>query len=353
MYKILIFVKLKDGEFERIFCERLAAVSRDLDVRICRDSCRGADTSGDGRHAGIFLFDEETKPYMESGKSPKGMIPVRVVYRPLCRDEEEGDETLIYAYEGARETAARLAILAGDASGERIRLGEEDEMPEIVSVISQRGGAGASSIALAISSLIPVMYGEKALYINYGPFGRKAGEDAVTGGVSPELNRLLYYMAGGREFSLEPFIEEERGWGLLKTGGFNTRYSSLTADFLKIIGRKAGDEWGASYIIVDVGTRLDKNSMDILKMSAAVVEISCEEEDFFFDDISGRAEIRDSMYIRILNRWKGQWSDERDGTVYVSDYGRLTEESVDTGFGTEAGAVVKLIEEGRQTGWKD
>lgn len=350
MYKAIIYVSLSDSVFQDVFMERLASVSRDLDIRNATDFGDNLYKSN-SMTPSIFICDDKTARDCPFDLKTETAV-IRLTYSP---DPEGGNdemlqEHVIFAYKGARETASVIAELVTCMRGEKIVFREEDEIPEIITVFSASGGAGTTSIAAAAAGLIPIMYGEKALYIRYGPFGREPlnydEKDSCDKGRG-SISRMLYYIGKNRDFSIDSYISEKNGWGILKTGYFNPVYTSITPEVLEIIGKKAASEWGASYLVVDIGARADRNGMELIKASDVIMEVASGEGEFILDKICSIDGECSGRYIRVRNRWHGEWSEEQKGIIYISQYAALDENSLDTGFGTEAGAAVKLIAEGR------
>lgn len=344
MYKHIICVSLADLNFQRIFSQSLAAVSRNLDIRTAADFENGLKNSEEFPAFHILLFDYKTEKEIKERRSSlsdsENCILIRLTYDPDSASGEEG-ENVFYAYEGARETAGRIANLISEKWGEEIEL-NEDEGPAIISFFSRGGGSGTTVISEAVCHMIGLMYGEKSLHASYGAFGRD--EDEWSG----DFARLLYFIHRKKDFHITPFIEDKPGWGRLKTGVFNPRYTSLTDDIIAVAAAKAGTEWGASYVIVDIGNRLDERAMEILKRSEIIVEISDTGDDrFVFDGFAGKYGITDKKYIKVANRWKGEWSSEKESVVYISGYDKLDRGNLDTEFGTETGAIARLVAEDR------
>lgn len=358
MYKNIIYVSLSDPEFQRVFAETLASVSRNLDVR----TIAGAEELPESSRLKVCICDEVTeKNFTASGALDNSCIMVRLTYDPDSAEDGDG-KNVMYAYEGARETAGRIFSLISERSGEDVSFSSGEDRPVVVSVISSGGGTGATAVGAGIAAMIPVMYGEKALYVSYGSFpgntafvlmGREEGRNGPGDMEEGSLSRILYHIHRGKSFDIDSFIWESRGWGILKTGRFNPGYRMLTLEGAEKIGAAAAGDWGAGYLLIDIGNRIDENSLKIVNMSDVIVDVASGDglfaskimpEDLAAPEAEGG---RNRRLIRVRNRWRGDWGSEDDRTVYISEVKELTEGSLDTRFGTEIGPAVREIVEGK------
>ena len=158
---------------------------------------------------------------------------------------------------------------------------------------------------------------------------------------------VLYRIRKGKAFDINRFIRDGEGWGILKTGTFNPGYGRLEYADIDRIGALAAAGWGAGYLLLDLGSRLDENAVNILSGSDIVIEVSSRDGRFICETIAGEERGAGRKYIKIRNRWKGEWSREEENVIYVSEFKELTEGSLDTRFGTELAPAVREIAEGK------
>lgn len=355
MYKNIIYVSLADPDFQNMFAERLASVSRNLDIRTATDVGVLSESFSRSFKFNVCIYDEVTEKNISSyWKSDDSCICIRLTYhRDSVRNA--GGENELYAYEGARETAERIGELISERTGEKISFSREEERPVTIAVFSCDGGTGVTAVAAGITAMIPVMYGEKVLYIGYGPFAGAMPpllplEDAEgdASGESPgSLPAVLYRIRKGKAFDINRFIRDGEGWGVLKTGTFNPGYGRLEYADIDRIGVLAAAGWGAGYLLLDLGSRLDENAVNILSGSDIVIEVSSRGGRFIYETIAGEEGGAGRKYIKIRNRWKGEWSREEENVIYISEFKELTGGSIDTRFGTELAPAVREIAEGK------
>lgn len=320
MGQLSIQIELTDKDLARALAEGLGLVGG-MDVRL-----RGRQAK-DRADAKVDMMWTDRQGQGET--IPSAGLQVGFADR---RSEEslEHPPYRLYPYEDVRLLKAKILFLLGLASSSRLTT----KKTLLFLFLSDSGGTGVSSLALAAGKMLHRLYGGKALYINLTPFPQR---DVIEGGGNPGdesgFKRLLYALMAGRQVDLNGVVRGDDELDVVAGPDFNKDWLLFRPPYLEKLQTLAAKE-GYAYLLVDVGDFLHSEMVAFFPVADAL----------FFVTRDGHPAPDRSMRgaIRVANGI-GEEEEEEEGIFSVPCFEGDVDRRLDTDYGTQVARLLYSI----------
>ena len=225
--------------------------------------------------------------------------------------------------------------------------------------LSECGGCGATSIALASARMLYQIYGSRVLYLNLCPLN-DTGTDSYAGD-NRSFVKLLYYLQQNRDFPISSFITEEEEMDYVNTGAVNGYFNEMKPLFLQRFQEKIGRLGKYDFLFLDIGNHLSRENKKLISAAECTVLVSDGQRkrsgkyrEAISREIAER--LTHGRIVRIRNFAEDSWeeadeaeSDLSDGQelLYISRQrdGKL---QLTQDYGNEISEVARVIMEGTE-----
>lgn len=143
---------------------------------------------------------------------------------------------------------------------------------QLLVFLSDSGGSGTTSAALAILTMLYRIYGVRCLYMNLCPLDDSA--KYLEEGGEESLLRLLYYLDQDRDFPIESFITNTEELDYISTGPINTCFSEMNPSLMLRLLHKVKNLKKYGFVAVDIGNFLSKENRKLLSHCESAVLVS-------------------------------------------------------------------------------
>lgn len=266
----------------------------------------------------------------------------------------------IYRYKESPNLLNDLLFVYFEMTGRSLENHGDAKCRTIV-FLSECGGCGATSIALASARMLYQIYGSRVLYLNLCPLNDT--EDDKAGRESGRFVKLLYYLQENRDFPVSSFITEEEELDCVNTGIVNGYFNEMKPLFMQRFLEKIGRLGKYDFLFLDIGNHLSRENKNLISGAECTVLVSDGERrcsgkyrKAISREIAERVDHGRIVHIRNFadDSWEEDYTDEtelaegeelfcisrqRDGNLQLAQ-----------NFGNEVSEVAKAIMEGTDHG---
>lgn len=236
-----------------------------------------------------------------------------------------------------------------------------DAKCRIIVFLSECGGCGATSIALASARMLYQIYGSRVLYLNLCPLN-DTGDDK-DGRESGRFVKLLYYLQQNREFPISSFITEEEELDCVDTGIVNGYFNEMKPLYMQRLLEKIGRLGKYDFLFLDIGNHLSRENRNLISGAECTVLVSDGERkrsgkyrNIISREITKKLEHGRIIHIRNFadDSWEDDNADETELSegeeIFCISRQRDGNLQLTQNFGNEVSEVAKVIMEGTDYG---
>ena len=219
---------------------------------------------------------------------------------------------------------------------------EELNKCKLMSFVSEKSYCGTSTSALAFSYIMEVRFGIKSAYLslahsNYGAIEFLRGsldksEKCIDFDDSSAI-KFMYALKQRKDLDIDSFLNQSHGISHFNLALINRRIDDFDASLIDEIRIRLYEK-GYEYLIIDIGTSLSRQAIEIAEDSDNTIFINC---DFLSEYIKPRAKTH-----RISIDTTGKNTDE-DKTFMVPFCRDLSFKSFDHEYGFEIESILEEI----------
>ena len=247
--------------------------------------------------------------------------------------EEDLDERAVprrlFKYTTARQMAGKLLKLAGEKRGHIIRAGEEGT---VYAVAASRGGAGCTTLALALAGELAMAHGAEVLFLSMEQILSGASRPGSAGGTAQDLREhLLRYLDEEAPPDPSPALwRDDRGVYRFTHSAGENPLISLEGDVMTAWVSHVIGSLGITHVVADTGNLLTEASCALIRGAERLLFIVGEEarDRDHLSVLAGEAGM--GVYDQII-RIESE-TEETEGDVEIPDDTGKREESAPPSF---------------------
>lgn len=256
MGKLKLYVKHSDTDFAGILAKSFCL-------------CDGVD---------VYIGEPKEQDLMEfivMSFDPCDRTNYRRYVQLSFRETDENlsaDNCVMYLFSSAALIIEKMKAIFGY---EVARNKVEQERCKTMSFVSERSCCGTSSCALATSYIMGTRFGFKTIYLNlchtnYRIFELLRGDlgelNMASGFDESSAVKLMYALKQRQDLDIEAYIEQSHGISYFKMALLNRRLDDFDISLIDEL-RIRLYERGYEYLIIDIGTNLSRQAIEIAEDS--------------------------------------------------------------------------------------
>lgn len=266
---------------------------------------------------------------------------IRYVALSMNSDDEIllADACTIYIFSSSVVIIEKLRFIFGY----KVKPGTKElNKCKLMSFVSERSYCGTSTSALAFSYIMEVRFGIKSAYLSLSHSNYRAIEflrgsidksDKCMDFDDSSAIKFMYALKQRQDLDIDSFLNQSHGIDHFNLAMINKRLDDFDASLIDEIRIRLYEK-GYEYLIVDIGTSLSRQAIEIAEGSDNVIFVNC---DFLSGYIKPRAKIH-----RINIDITGENSDE--GKSFVVPFCKdLSRRSFDHEYGLEIENILEEI----------
>ena len=266
---------------------------------------------------------------------------VRYVALSMSSDDEIllADACTLYIFSSSVVIIEKLRFIFGY----KVKPGTEElNKCKLMSFVSEKSYCGTSTSALAFSYIMDVRFGIKTAYLSLSHSNYRAieflrgsldkSEKCVDFDDSSAI-KFMYALKQRKDLDIDSFLNQSHGISHFNLALINGRLDDFDASLIDEI-RKRLHEKGYEYLIIDIGTSLSRQAIEIAESSDNAIFVNC---DFLSEYIKPRAKTH-----KIGIDMTGKNTDE-DKTFMVPFCRDLSFRSFDHEYGFEIESILEEI----------
>lgn len=232
----------------------------------------------------------------------------RNIYERFARltlDESEEqiseDINIIYFFTSARHIVNKLKYIYGYIDNlENVR----ESSCKLISLVSERGGSGTTTAAIALTNILDSRFIVKAAYLSLSAFNFKAMEllGLSSDNNDSSITEFIYSLKAREDTKLDDFLKVSHGILHFPISSMNMRISDLDGSLIDKIAKLLSSR-SVEYLVIDIGSNLSKQANEVLEKSNKIIMINSPHlEKYMGDkaetfklivDINGDADVSD------------------------------------------------------------
>ena len=266
---------------------------------------------------------------------------VRYVSLTMNADDESlfANACTIYIFSSTAIIVEKIRFIFGYKVNPRT---EELNKCKLMSFVSERSYCGTSTSALAFSYIMEVRFGIKSAYLSLSHSNYRAIEflrgsidksDKCMDFDDSSAIKFMYALKQRQDLDIDSFLNQSHGIDHFNLAMINKRLDDFDVSLIDEIRIRLYEK-GYEYLIIDIGTSLSRQAIEIAEGSDNVIFVNC---DFLSGYIKPRAKIH-----RINIDITGENSDE-DKSFVLPFCKDLSRRSFDHEYGLEIESILEEI----------
>jgi len=234
------------------------------------------------------------------------------------------DACTLYIYSSSVVIIEKLRFIFGY----KVKPGTEElNKCKLMSFVSEKSYCGTSTSALAFSYIMGVRFGIKTAYLSLSHSNYSVDFD------DSSAIKFMYALKQRKDLDIDSFLNQSHGISHFNLALINGRLDDFDASLIDEIRIRLYEK-GYEYLIVDIGTSLSRQAIEIAESSDNAIFVNC---DFLSEYIKPRAKTH-----KIGIDMTGKNTDE-DKTFMVPFCRDLSFRSFDHEYGFEIESILEEI----------